>query len=96
MIKVDLKFEDNLTPVLKQFEKDLKNLPKEALQEFKMLTPIRTGNARRHTFLADKTIFADYPYAERLEEGHSKQAPKGMIAPFEKWFDKQIRRIFGK
>lgn len=100
MIKVDISFTDNLSPVLKQYRKDLKELPKEALKEFKSLTPIRTGNARNNTTLrqspSGSTIDADYPYAERLDEGWSNQAPKGMTAPFDKWFEKQIKRIFGK
>jgi hypothetical protein len=39
---------------------------------------------------------ADYPYAGKLDEGSSKQAPKGMSEPFAKWYDKQVAKIFGK
>jgi hypothetical protein len=52
-----------------------------AYKTFKSVTPIRSGNARRKTKKEGKRIVADYPYAQRLEEGYSKQAPKGMTEP---------------
>lgn len=39
------------------------------------------GNARRSTNKSGNTIDANYAYAQRLEEGYSKQAPKGMTEP---------------
>ena len=39
------------------------------------------GNARRKTQLRGNEIQANYPYAQRLEEGYSTQAPKGMTEP---------------
>lgn len=44
-------------------------------------TPIRTGYARRNTLKSGNDIDANYPYAQKLEEGFSKQAPKGMTEP---------------
>jgi hypothetical protein len=44
-------------------------------------TPLKTGNARRKTVKSGNDIDANYPYAQRLEEGYSKQAPKGMTEP---------------
>lgn len=44
-------------------------------------TPFRTGNARRNTLKSGNDIDANYPYAQRLEEGYSRQAPKGMTEP---------------
>lgn len=44
-------------------------------------TPIRSGNARRKTRKGAGTIDANYAYAQRLEEGWSKQAPNGMTEP---------------
>lgn len=52
-----------------------------AYKAFVKNTPIRSGNARRNTKKQGKTINADYPYAQRLEEGYSKQAPNGMTEP---------------
>jgi hypothetical protein len=68
---------------LKEIEKDLtaKKLAEEALKVFKEETPIRSGNARRNTFLRGDEIQANYPYARRLDEGYSKQSPDGMTQP---------------
>ena len=48
-------------------------------------TPIKTGNARRNWnnnkskkgFEVENRV----PYIERLEAGHSKQAPRGIVGP---------------
>lgn len=68
---------------------------------FKKTTPIKSGNARSKTRYQDKpnrkTITGDYPYAGRLDEGWSKQAPRGMTEPslqfLEDELGRQIRRI---
>jgi hypothetical protein len=74
----------------------VKDLPASALDEFVKNTPIDKGNARRSTRLRDNTIIADYPYSQRLEEGHSKQAPRGMVQPTEQWIQKEMdRRLKG-
>ena len=52
-----------------------------AYKEFVKNTPIRSGNARRKTKKIGNEINADYPYAQRLEEGYSNQAPQGMTEP---------------
>lgn len=52
-----------------------------AYKAFVKNTPIRSGNARRKTKKSGNTIDANYPYAQRLEEGYSKQAPNGMTEP---------------
>ena len=52
-----------------------------AHKAFVQNTPIRSGNARRNTVKSNNDIDANYPYAQRLEEGYSKQAPKGMTEP---------------
>lgn len=49
-------------------------------------TPIKSGNARRNwnnkrTKQTGFTVENRVPYIERLEAGHSKQAPKGMVGP---------------
>ena len=74
------KLDDGIGIRLKGIINGLNKLPQEATQEFKKLTPIDTGNARRKTTLQNKTtIVADYPYAEKLNNGYSKQAPNGKI-----------------
>lgn len=48
---------------------------------FYRYTPVRSGNARNHTNVRNNEIVADYPYAQRLDEGYSKQSPRGMTEP---------------
>lgn len=96
MINVDIKIDDGLTPVLKGMAKELKRYPQDAEDKFVQLTPIRSGNARNKTRLQGDTIVANYPYAQRLDEGWSKQAPVGMTKPFEAWVKQKVKQIFGK
>lgn len=64
-----------------QTELSAESLAREGFDVFKPATPIAKGNARRKTQLRGSDIVADYPYAGRLDQGHSKQAPDGMIKP---------------
>ena len=81
--------------------KDMKELTDKVLpqtyEHFRDITPIRSGNARQNTHLQGNRIFADYPYAERLDEGYSRQAPEGMTQPTEEFLqqlvDKTVRDI---
>lgn len=41
----------------------------------------KPGNARRKTKKTNNSIDANYAYAQRLEEGYSRQAPNGMTEP---------------
>jgi hypothetical protein len=89
----------NISEVSKMFdqaERVAKTLPKEAYEFFVDSTPIRSGNARRSTRLRGDTIDANYNYAERLDEGYSRQAPKGMTGPTEKFLEKRIDDLIGK
>jgi len=96
MIGVDITIDDGVTPVLKGQKKNLLNYPKDAEKQFISLTPIASGNARRNTNLNGQTIVASYPYAQRLDEGWSKQARNGMTKPFEVWVKNRCKQIFGK
>lgn len=60
---------------------DVEKVTDVAYKAFKQNTPFRKGNARRNTKKSGNSINADYPYAQRLEEGYSKQAPNGMTEP---------------
>ncbi len=75
---------------------DDKNISEVAYKTFVDNTPIgdpnrwktkykpknyKPGNARRKTVLKGNEIQANYPYAKRLEEGYSSQAPDGMTEP---------------
>jgi len=65
---------------------------REAYKFFVEHTPIRSGNARNHTFLQGDEIEADYPYAERLDNGYSPQAPAGMTKPTIEFIKAEIHR----
>lgn len=67
---------------IEELEKNFhKDLPQHAYEFFKKTTPIKSGNARNRTELKNNEIHGSYPYAERLDNGYSKQAPQGMTAP---------------
>lgn len=93
MISLKVTAQNTITPVLKKIQKKLDNLPKEAAKVFVQNTPIRSGNARRKTKLRGDTIVANYPYAQRLDEGYSKQSPEGMIKPTEEFIMKRFKEI---
>lgn len=82
--------------VLDSVRRQLEQLPQEAFKVFRDTTPIRTGNARRRTRLTGTTIRADYPYAQRLDQGWSDQAPEGMTLPTQQWLDRRVQQIRGK
>ena len=70
-------------------------LPKRALDYFIKITPIDTGYAKSRTSIRNgKTIVANYPYAERLDNGYSKQTEDGMTKPTIDWLEIEFRKIF--
>lgn len=88
------KVNNKLTSILKNVKRELQDLPKEALKVFIKNTPIRSGNARRNTKLKGKNVIhARYPYAQRLDEGYSKQSPDGMVKPTEEFIQKRLQEI---
>lgn len=97
MLKATVKISSkNLTNHLAKVERQLEKVPQQALDFFKYKapTPIRSGNARKHTTLDGKnTIKADYPYAKRLDQGYSSQAPNGMVKPTMEYVKKLVRDI---
>lgn len=97
-IKLDVNISNKITSDLKRVQKQLDKLPEEAYKFFKAQTPIRSGNARRKTRFekAKEEIVADYPYAERLDNGYSKQSPKGMTKPTEQYIKKRLKQIMRK
>lgn len=91
-LKVSVKSDNELESIRKQIEA----LPREAYDYFRSVTPIRTGNARRRTRLQGDTIRADYAYAVPLDDGSSRQAPRGMVEPTERWLARRVKQIKGK
>ena len=92
-LKLTVNIQNSISPMLKTMEAKIIQLPNEALKEFIAITPIDKGNARRQTKLRNKTIEANYAYAERLNEGYSKQAPDGMTKPVEDFIQKRFTKI---
>jgi hypothetical protein len=76
----------------KQLETAIKGLTQAAHKEFVKNTPVRSGNARRKTRLDGDRIVADYAYSQRLDDGYSRQAPRGMVEPTEKFIQQEVER----
>jgi len=81
--KLNVSIQNNISPALQSMKQKLNKLPDDAYKVFVKETPVRSGNARRNTKLKNnkKSIEANYPYAERLDTGYSKQSPQGMTEP---------------
>lgn len=73
--------------------KDLQQVAQKGHVHFKSITPIRSGNARRKTVLNRGNIEANYPYAVRLDQGWSRQAPQGMVKPTIEYMRKLVQKI---
>ena len=88
--------ENTLPAATRRIQRQLNRLPDEAYDVFYKETPIRTGNARSKTRLRGNTIDANYPYAQRLDDGYSRQSPRGMILPTMQYLRKRLRQIIGR
>lgn len=64
-----------------------------AHSEFQKTTPIRTGNARKNTNRVNVGIEANYDYANKLNNGYSRQAPEGMTTPTVEAIQAYVRRM---
>lgn len=86
---------DEIKRAIEQIQKDLDPVlvAQLAYPVFYKNTPRRSGNARNNTKLNKNTIQADYPYAQRLDQGYSKQSPDGMTEPTEKWFKEYVKKV---
>jgi hypothetical protein len=96
-IKFDTKGFDK---VIDKTKKELDRLTVDAHKFFVAETPIRSGNARRNTGVVGNKIIANYPYAQRLDEGWSNQSPDGMTNPTTEHIEqvlvpRALRRING-
>lgn len=93
MITISARLTGTIQGDLNRIQQQLATYPDRALREFRTVTPIRTGNARRRTQLRGQVIDANYPYAERLDQGWSDQAPQGMTEPMQAWREREIKRL---
>ena len=92
-LKLNVKTTGSIANATKTMRQKINRIPDEAYKVFKSETPIRTGNARRKTRLKNKQIQANYPYAQRLDEGWSNQSPDGMVKPTLEFIQKRFRDI---
>jgi hypothetical protein len=90
------KSKDTVTPALARMRREMEKISGEVFDFFVKTTPKRSGNARRSTTIKGNVIHANYPYAQRLDEGHSKQAPRGMVEPTEKFIERRLKQILRK
>ena len=92
-MKIDSKIFDKRMSKLEKVDTQAFN---KTFPEYKKNTPIKSGNARRKTFKSGLKFKSNYPYAGRLDEGWSKQAPKGFTSPSIDFFVKTLERLVGK
>jgi hypothetical protein len=90
------KLSDNITPSLGKIKNGLPLVQKQAFNKFVSLTPKKSGNARQRTKLVGDSIFANYPYATRLDNGYSSQAPQGMTKQTIEYFKQLLKRLIRK
>jgi hypothetical protein len=64
----------------------------KAVIYFTAHTPKDSGNARSHTFREGTKIIADYPYAQKLDEGYSSQDLDGMTKPTIEYIKAEVER----
>lgn len=90
------KISDRLTPSLDNIQRQLPRAVQQSYKYFVSVTPKDSGNARKKTKLRGTVIEARYAYARRLDQGYSKQAPRGMVEPTIKFFERLLRRLMRK
>jgi|15BtaG_2_1085339.scaffolds.fasta_scaffold16778_3 hypothetical protein len=83
-----------LKQILAEIGHDFEQFNKAYISELKAVTPVAKGTARRgwrsvyRNQLGKQTNYPviknDVPYIDVLEQGHSKQAPRGIINPANK------------
>lgn len=93
---MSIRVKDNMSPNLKKIAKSLEGVPEQAYSYWRSITPIKSGNARRRTRLSGNEIQARYAYAEALDSGASKQAPKGMSKPTTDFLDREYKKRIRK
>ena len=78
---------------LQEVDRKVNRIKDFAHEEFRKITPIRTGNARSKTNRINRGVEAAYPYANKLNDGFSRQAPKGMTDPTVEKIQQFVRKI---
>jgi hypothetical protein len=97
-MKVEVLGVDNALKFIgKEVEQQIDVVAQVYLEEAQKATPIKSGRARRswnkdvqrQGFTVENTV----PYIGRLEEGYSKQAPKGITGPTLRRANKRTQRL---
>lgn len=83
----------NLDRHTKKLEQLAQELPSEAHEHFRSITPIDTGNARSKTKRSGDSIRGDYDYVNKLNNGYSRQARDGMTDPTVEFMRDKIRGL---
>jgi len=79
---------------LARINRRLKTVPRKSYEFFKDKTPIDSGNAKKSTkLIKPATINANYPYADRLDNGWSRQAPFGMSLPTMLYIKSLVKKV---
>ena len=104
MIDIDIRIDDKINPGIDRLRRRLEQYPTDAVDQYRRLTPRRSGNARRKTRLnGPNRIELEYAYGEVLDAGRrrqggrmrgSTQAPQGMTRPFIRWINQYLNRFF--
>jgi len=94
-VKIDSREFDKL---MLQSRQVADGVAEDSYRHFRDITPHRSGNAQRNTHYtkSSKTITADYAYAQRLDEGWSKQAVHGMVQPTIDYLDRLVEQELRK
>lgn len=92
-MKFKIQESDQLTSKLNEQQLGLRQILPKAFRFFRNITPKDQGNARRNTYIQGNEIKANYPYAEPLDKGHSKQAPKGMTQPTIEYIKRLVNEL---
>lgn len=90
------KTKDSITKSLDKIVKELEVVPKEAYDVFVANTPVASGNAKKKTRITGTVIEANYAYAKRLDEGWSRQSPRGMTQPTQEFLKKRLNSLMRK
>jgi hypothetical protein len=83
---------DKMTSRLQRFIKDLEKVMPDAYDVWLRNTPKDKGGARQRTSLKGNIIHANYPYADKLDQGYSKKST-GMSEPTKDFITKRLKSL---
>lgn len=98
MLRASVKTSPSLRRKLNQaVDEGVEDIMEEYIDIARPLTPKDQGRARRAWHVEGRgrntEAVNDVPYARRLDEGYSKQAPRGMTKPALRKLRSQVKRI---